>query len=549
MRLFFLGIYLFSFSILNAQNYKQIASYAFETKLGSQLELEPLSENEIKNIINFNSSQGLAPAIAKNIPAKYNLNQNWNYHINSGWYFSQVTIKSKGAQALSVFFNQIEISAQEQFLVFNKNFKKVYGPFSIHNLHQQKIMQTPPLMGEEISILFLSPQGNLSNSQLSIEEVAYFFESPESDSRLKAGNFGASGDCEVNVNCDENNNFRNQQRSIVQIYTNRNGIVGDCSGTLINNTLQDEKPYILTAFHCGEVTSNVLADSLSFTRWVFMFNYETPTCVYNGTSDSSFDDDFVTGSLFRSGSYDNGGDNGSDFLLLELLNPVPAEFNAYFAGWDRRNIAPQSGVCLHHPSGDVKKVSTLIAPATSAKYSNRENSHWKVYWKETDNGHGVTERGSSGSALFNQDGNLVGVLTGGFASCSRPNDEDFYGKFSLGWDSMGTADWIQLKPWLDPNSSNVEIQNGKTQLLNKSKFVNENLFNIYPNPGNDKLFIESTIEINQIEIIDINGKIVLSIHDFYSLAGINTQALNSGIYFIRILSYEGIAVKKWAKIN
>lgn len=549
MRFFYLFIIIFSFGILKAQNFKQIASYAFESGLGIKAEINAPSQGEIKSIIDFNASEGLAPAIGKYIPYKNELQNNWNYHFSSGLFFSQITLKSKGAKALSVFLNQIHIGENEQFLIFNKNFQKVFGPFNLKNLYNQKQMQTPPLMGDEISILFLSPQGNLSYSKLGIEEIGYFFENTENEGTLKAGNLGASGPCEVNVNCDENNNFRNQQRSIVHIYSNRNGIIGDCSGTLINNALQDEKPYILTAFHCGEVTSNVLADSMSFTRWVFMFNYETPTCIFNGTSDSAFDNDFVTGSWVRAGSYDNGGDNGSDFLLLELLNPVPADFNAYFAGWDRRNIAPQSGVCLHHPSGDVKKVSTLIAPATSGKYSNRENSHWIVYWKETANGHGVTERGSSGSALFNQDGNLVGVLTGGFASCSRPNDEDFYGKFSLSWDSMGTSDWIQLKPWLDPNSSNVEIQNGKTQLLTNSKIVNNNLFKIYPNPGRDLIYIESELEIKQIEILDINGKSVLNINNYYSLAGINTMNLNAGIYFLKIQSEEGFAIKKWVKLD
>ncbi len=105
MRFFYLFIIIFSFGILKAQNFKQIASYAFESGLRIKAEINAPSQGEIKSIIDFNASEGLAPAIGKYIPYKNELQNNWNYHLSSGLYFSQITIKSKGAKALSVFFN------------------------------------------------------------------------------------------------------------------------------------------------------------------------------------------------------------------------------------------------------------------------------------------------------------------------------------------------------------------------------------------------------------------------------------------------------------
>jgi hypothetical protein len=45
---------------------------------------------------------------------------------------------------------------------------------------------------------------------------------------------------------------------------------------------------------------------------------------------------------------------------------------------------------------------------------------------------GVTEGGSSGSALFTSSGRqLIGQLYGGYSSCANPTGADIYGRFDL----------------------------------------------------------------------------------------------------------------------
>ena len=88
------------------------------------------------------------------------------------------------------------------------------------------------------------------------------------------------------------------------------------------------------------------------------------------------------------------------------------------------------------------------------------NSCWRVFWASTDNGHGVTEGGSSGSPIFNQDGHIVGTLSGGSSYCDYPNYPDYYGKLSYHWLSNGAADNRRLKPWLDPTESGVTTLEG-----------------------------------------------------------------------------------------
>ena len=81
-------------------------------------------------------------------------------------------------------------------------------------------------------------------------------------------------------------------------------------------------------------------------------------------------------------------------------------------------------------------------------------------WSSNANGHGVTEGGSSGSSIFNQNGLVTGVLTGGASYCDATNQSDVYGKVWHAWDQMGNTNDKQLKSWLDPVNANITTLNG-----------------------------------------------------------------------------------------
>ncbi len=91
-----------------------------------------------------------------------------------------------------------------------------------------------------------------------------------------------------------------------------------------------------------------------------------------------------------------------------------------------------------------------------------------VYWSATANGWGVTEGGSSGSPLFDNNGRIIGSLTGGMAACepggngsgTGPDQPDYYGKFAYSWDQNGAESAQQLKYWLDPINSGVTYLGG-----------------------------------------------------------------------------------------
>ena len=77
----------------------------------------------------------------------------------------------------------------------------------------------------------------------------------------------------------------------------------------------------------------------------------------------------------------------------------------------------------------------------------------------------------------------------------------------------------------------------------------ENRFEIYPNPVNDKLYIETQTltQIVTIEIYDIYGRRQKSIVNSQRSTVIDLSDLKSGIYFVKVRTEEGDIVKRFIK--
>ena len=127
-------------------------------------------------------------------------------------------------------------------------------------------------------------------------------------------------------------------------------------------------------------------------------------------------------------------------LLLELNTDQAtlAGYNAYYNGWYRGTDASPSGVCIHHPSGDIKKISTYTATVTSATWqaSSPANAWWRANGAQTQTNSGVKEGGASGSPIFNNNKLIVGTLLGCFVVVTLLLNNDLYGKFDYHWHQM-----------------------------------------------------------------------------------------------------------------
>ena len=74
-------------------------------------------------------------------------------------------------------------------------------------------------------------------------------------------------------------------------------------------------------------------------------------------------------------------------------------------------------------------------------------------------------------------------------------------------------------------------------------------FNIYPNPVNDRLYIETESEIEEVVVYAITGVIVgqqSTVNSQQSLT-IDVTNLNSGVYFVKVVTNNGGIVKTFIK--
>jgi PKD repeat protein len=359
----------------------------------------------------------------------------------------RVTIICKGAQAIGLNYNELRLPPGADVFVYTQDQKFVIGALTSAEVPQNQKFATRPLSGDAIVLEYFEPDWVKEQAIIDISGIVYIYRGFEAQDFEKSKSV-SSGICEVNVNCSEGENWQKQKQGVVKILTKVGSRYYSCTGSLLNNTAQDFKGLLLTASHCSKDGSGGVSSFSDYEQWIFYFNYEYSGCVPSATSQSTI----VGVKKLAIGA--TSSDIGSDFLLMQSLKNVPAQYNAYYCGWDAGNGNSASGACIHHPDGDVKKISTyntLLKSGTNLE-SSTPNTAWLVTWTQTVNGYGVTEGGSSGSPLFDDEGLIIGTLTGGDSGCANETGVDMFGKVSYSWESNGTTADMQLKPWLDPGN-------------------------------------------------------------------------------------------------
>ena len=371
----------------------------------------------------------------ENLFVNFNLNNSGTWDIlPQGDKLWRLAIRCQGAFTINLTFDNYHLPPGASLFVYNADKSQVIGAFTDFNNREDKVFATTLVKGEEITIEYYEPSNPVFRGELNIYRVTHGYR----DAYGYAKSFGGSGSCENNVACPESAGWENQIKSVCMLVSGGSGF---CSGAIVNNTSQNGVPYILTANHCYSDPSS----------WVFWFNWQSSTCANPGSSPAY---NSISGATLKARNA------SSDFCLVQMSSTPPSSYNVYYAGWNRQNVAATSGAGIHHPAGDIKKISFSTTPYTSDTYSGTPaDSHWKVIWSD-----GVTEGGSSGSPIFDQNHRIVGQLHGGPSACGGGSLWDFYGKFSMSWD-YGTTSATRLKDWLDPTNISGNTLDGWNPLI------------------------------------------------------------------------------------
>ncbi|MDR2119035.1 MAG: T9SS type A sorting domain-containing protein [Tannerellaceae bacterium] len=357
-------------------------------------------------------------------------------------------IRSQGALSVNVLFTEYELPEGAQVFLYNSSRTHILGAFNHLNNSARRMLPVAPVRGDELIIEYREPAGAAFPGRLTVGEVNHGYRS------LKA--YEPAGDkseyaCMPAPVCfGEEKGLDPVSRSAVLLIID--GVTA-CTGVMVNNTLNDGTPYLLTASHCLNKDFSITNPDYEAVagRIVCFFNYASPTCdtVMRGTEEMS-----VASAIYRAAN------EKTDMMLLELAEAPPAYYQPYYAGWnieESGGVPPYAGI--HHPTASVKRINISENSLSLQTFDIKEmeflrNAHWNIGQWDV----GSTATGSSGSPLFDASNHLVGLLSGGRSTCQLPVDDYYYALFKA-WEPSAQENG-QLKRWLNPSGADRTTLDG-----------------------------------------------------------------------------------------
>jgi len=338
----------------------------------------------------------------------------------------QIELVCENALTINLILSDLFLPEGANIYMYDKNNTNRVGAYTSRNNGPDGMLGTELVHGDHIVVEYFEPAAFAGQGHFTIANVIHGYRSLTHVQKDLTKALEDSGDCNIDVNCPLGIGWEDQINSVAMIVVGGNGI---CTGALINNTCSDGTPYFLTANHClgGETT------------WAFRFNWESPpgtevcAAVGNSVDPGAPYDQTANGAVLLYSSA------GSDVALLQITNMTITDaqnWGCFYAGWDNTDaLTVTQTTGIHHPSADVKKISRNNDAPYFSTWSGAQV--WYIdNWEQ-----GITEPGSSGSPLFDQNGRIIGQLYGGGSACAGTvgnGDYDVYGRFGISWSGMSS---------------------------------------------------------------------------------------------------------------
>ena len=415
---------------------------------------------------------GVPPRFGFSHKVSFNLDNSGEWiELENGDKIWRLSIYCPNALSINLSYDRFWIPDGAKLFVYSNDKKHSIGAFTSNNnkggsREDLRGFATGMVYGNTITVEYYVPNFIEDIGIISIAYIIHGYRYIQLPEKERAG-FGQSQSCIPNVNCDNDAEIQKQKNAVALVLVNNERY---CTGSLLNTTANDNTPYFLTANHClgGWANEWVQYDAIDnpyLDHFSFYWQYESPSC--NLTTDGPI--------LSSTGATVVANDYPTDFALL-LLDENPASIEGvtpYYLGWSRVDNTNKGenpeyiGVGIHHPQGDVKKISYMhsyfnypLKIPWTPYYETPANTHWVVFFNI-----GFTEGGSSGSPVL--DGSwVVGQLHGGNSYQCPPYEyhvyyDEYYGRFDVSWNGYETSDSCRrLKEWLDPINLKPPYING-----------------------------------------------------------------------------------------
>jgi lysyl endopeptidase len=430
----------------------------------------------------------------------------------------RLNILSPGANTLNFIFDDFYLPPGGTLYLYNNDKSDLLGAYTSIQNRSDNFLGTWFVDGDDVWLEYYEPRAQRNKGRLQLSKVVHGYRSIPQNFANRGLN--DSGPCNLDVDCSIGPDFddiKDILKRSVGLFLMGGSV---CSGTLINNTENNNAPYFLTANHCNIGNP---------ANWAFRFNWisPNPVCAQNQNSQNG------SWNQTASGATRLATNTKSDFMLVNIDANLPSSWNLVWAGWNRSTTeVPQFTVGIHHPAGDIMKVCRDDDSPTREIFNFNGDPSARM-WRVGNWELGVTEQGSSGSALFDQNGRIVGQLAGGTAACAGTSNNggfDIYGRFETSWD-FGTTNSTRLSNWLDPNGTGATT----IDILNTPDFQIIGNISIYPNPASNVIYVmnNNSSQLNY-ELYAVTGQKMKADRLPFTNNEIDLDGLSEGIYFLKL---------------
>ncbi|MEZ4800568.1 MAG: T9SS type A sorting domain-containing protein [Flavobacteriales bacterium] len=461
-------------------------------------------------------SQDDADQAIKTLPYRFAISTPVNYNLsncgrwttlNNGDRIWALGLSSEQALSLNVIFKTLNIPAGARLYIYSEDQSDYIGPLTSRNNCFNSEFPTLPMAGGEVIIEYFEPFAVRGQGEIQIDNIAQGYKT------LSVPQFNEFS-CFEEFPTNANEQLLSLKSSSILMLVDGGQRVA--TGNLVNNTIGDGEPLLLTA-------STALIGNPD--SWVFVVNNSVscePSTVGLGFKCW---DNALSGAEVLVENQETG------LALLQVKELPKTSWGVYLSGWNKSTPSVDHYFTIQHAFGRRQSVSEYAGGLNTLTWEGLTVAP-VAQWDE-----GNTFVGSLGSPIFNAEGMLCGALVGGNSKCNGEGS-DYFGLLANAW--------TDFAPFLNPSGvDKVETQGFFPIFYEEATEKNDVIeVHLFPNPAQGFVYIQNETDnsVLSVSLIDMSGRKVSVYHP--ELPYLDVSSLPNGVYQVQINLQNQVIQKK-----